>query len=451
MKRYVGQWVGISEIHGPGTFVIGDDTIPMVDTDTIDWSTVASSIVAWRYHDHHHQQLPPVPEGRQLIVVYTMGVHLIRTHREIAAGAHNHQILAAIYIPSTITATQFDRQWTCIDLALVWVAAATETTDDIVQWLLLATTTVITNHPDRLRAIAGADWWLDPLAPATTDMAVDVYTTFGADRAKYQAYAEAIELAIGDLDAPVSVMVVGAGTGLIVDAIAHLPYNNLVVVEKNPHCHQILREKLENWHNCRLHLTAVTPTIDTADIVVLEMLGSFGDNERFPEIRRQMPLASVSIPQRYALMVYPIHSHHPVPGPRPYVAKLTRYYPVASAAEIWHFDGDNNNNDNCVERHGTVTWTVTTSGIVNAIMGTFRAQLYGHVAIHNCPATPLLFVDGSYCSLWFPMVFPVADTKVSKGDTLCFDMWRYRNSDRCWYEWQLDGKRYNEHGLHFSF
>lgn len=448
MKRYVGQWVGDdSELKGPGKFVVGDDVIPMVTTpEEIDWST--STTVAWRFDPTINAEalLAIVPAHCQLVVVYTMGQHSPRTHWGNIGAATDLRILPAIYIETTTT--EFDRRWTCIDLALVWVG--NDVNDfGIANWLLSATSTVITSHPERLRAIAGVDWWLDPLAPATTDMTVDVYNTFSADSAKYQAYADAVELAITDWQAPEppTVMIVGAGTGLIADAIAHLGYGKLEIVEKNPHCYGTLEAKLAGWRDCRLHLTSVTPTIADADIIVLEMLGSFGDNERFPEIRQQMPMSTVSIPQQYSLVVYPIHSHHSVPGFRPYVAKLSRYYPLADATEIWRFDGGNDG----TERHGSVSWTATEAGTINAIMGTFRAQLYGHVAIHNCPATPLLLVNGQYCSLWFPMVFPVADYHVEIGDTITFAMWRRLDSNRVWYEWQFQGTRYNIDGTHFSF
>jgi protein arginine N-methyltransferase 5 len=158
-----------------------------------------------------------------------------------------------------------------------------------------------------------------PLQPLMDHLDATTYDVFTEDPVKYNLYEEAAYQALldrangGNTDDPIVVMVVGAGSrGPLVDCVIRGAYRaecehrvKIYAIEKNPNAYVTLAQQPTL---CRLWSTfpgvggvrfinvliyaqitvihsdvrAVKTLPDKADIIVSELLGSFGDNELSP-------------------------------------------------------------------------------------------------------------------------------------------------------------------------
>nr|CAI5823362.1 unnamed protein product [Callosobruchus analis] len=143
------------------------------------------------------------------------------------------------------------------------------------------------------------DFLQNPLQPLTEHLETNIYEIFEKDQVKYDTYQNAIYKAIesfrseeaGDGKPPV-VMVVGAGRGPLVQAVVNVSYTlnkkvKIYAVEKNPYAINTLLDRVKNEWNNQVTLISEDMRIyeppEKADILVSELLGSFGDNELSPE------------------------------------------------------------------------------------------------------------------------------------------------------------------------
>ena len=156
------------------------------------------------------------------------------------------------------------------------------------------------DHCDRLQR---------PLQPLRDHLENNTYEVFEKDPVKYREYQRAISMALMDFGTQrdIVVMVVGAGRGPLVtcvmNAFAHLPPNSrpprlsVWAVEKNPsaviYLQSLLHRQYAAWKSVPANVEVIHSdlrklTTDDlgnrkADLVVSELLGSFGDNELSPE------------------------------------------------------------------------------------------------------------------------------------------------------------------------
>ncbi|KDO33208.1 hypothetical protein SPRG_02020 [Saprolegnia parasitica CBS 223.65] len=167
------------------------------------------------------------------------------------------------------------------------------------------------------------DYLQAPLQPLMDNLESQTYETFEQDPVKYAQYEVAITqaLAATPSDKISVVMVVGAGRGPIVRCAlrASVKANRtikLYALDKNPNAVVTLRnmKQSEKWDN----VTVVSADMrvwkapELADIMVSELLGSFGDNELSPECldgaQSFLHADGISIPARYTSFVAPISS-----------------------------------------------------------------------------------------------------------------------------------------------
>merc|ERR1711860_72733 len=142
------------------------------------------------------------------------------------------------------------------------------------------------------------DYLQNPLQPLMDNLESGTYEVFERDPVKYSEYQNAVFRAITDKapnpDDVLTVMVLGAGRGPLVRAslkAAEMANRKIKVyaVEKNPNAVvTLLTQKEETWKDTvrviSSDMRAWRPSEDEkADIIVSELLGSFGDNELFPE------------------------------------------------------------------------------------------------------------------------------------------------------------------------
>ena len=179
-----------------------------------------------------------------------------------------------------------------------------------------------------------------PLQPLMDNLESYTYETFEKDPTKYLQYEKAIGKALlhfhhqhqrNDMIlsngtssvTPVKVMVVGAGRGPLISATLSASNQfevpvKIYVIEKNPNAIITLRNKMkqEYWDTNQIEIISKDMRNyhcpEKCDLIVSELLGSFGDNELSPEClyntEHNLHEKSVSIPTSYTSFLQPISS-----------------------------------------------------------------------------------------------------------------------------------------------
>eukprot|EP00920_Eleutheroschizon_duboscqi_P000875 GHVT01002178.1.p1 GENE.GHVT01002178.1~~GHVT01002178.1.p1 ORF type:complete len:559 (+),score=92.24 GHVT01002178.1:2856-4532(+) len=226
------------------------------------------------------------------------------------------------------------------------------------------------------------DYLQMPLQPLHNDLESQTYENFEQCPVKYEKYEEAISKCLRDRRAmvesevalsgksprPVVVMVVGAGRGPLVQRTLQAlessgmsaPHTHrIIAIEKNRNAVLTLRHRIQQdphpgWRHVQLLAgdTRVARPSLLADVLVSELLGSFGDNELSPECldgaQRFLRADGVSIPQRYTSTIEPISNVKVWNDVRswkqqksfetPYVCALHSVYRVAAEPPAACFD-----------------------------------------------------------------------------------------------------------------
>ncbi|QDZ24425.1 protein arginine N-methyltransferase [Chloropicon primus] len=315
------------------------------------------------------------------------------------------------------------------------------------------------------------DYLQSPLQPLQDHLESATYEVFERDQTKYTTYEEAVYRALLDKfpggasggRTPV-LMVVGAGRGPLVLASLRASKRAKVgikvyAVEKNPnayitllHLHQkekwgdtvtIVHQDMRHWN-----------TTERADIMVSELLGSFGDNELSPECldgaQRFLAEDGVSIPQSYTSYLAPISTsklHEEIRNLKelklmetPYVVKLFAHTLLAENQEVFRFDHPNRAEVVDNERFRTLHFERPAGsgpGILHGFAGYFESVLYKDVLLSIRPEThtPNMFS-------WFPIFFPLARPVYlgcadDGGGRISVHVWRRSARHKVWYEYAL--------------
>ncbi|SGZ51127.1 CIC11C00000003959 [Sungouiella intermedia] len=310
-----------------------------------------------------------------------------------------------------------------------------------------------------------SDMLIDPLQPLTTQMGLEVYETFEKDKVKYSQYEAAIEMAIDDLrqkSTNLRILVVGPGRGPLLQSVLRCSghEDTIVAVEKNLKCMEVLSSIVKGTNVQLIHGDVRTLEIGEGegyDLVVSELLGSFGCNEACPEILQHLANSTlIFIPQEYSSYVQPIYTNLKTEHiSRPYLAQLNSYFPVGELVEIFHHTRATKLNqktsfyvESPIRAGGDPPELIgismeaigdPTIDYANALHGFFDAQLYGPYHISILPhASPHV-----KCLSWFPMVFPI---KASIGERIT--MSRCSDEKRMWYEWKVGDIHFNVGGTY---
>ncbi|KAI4378854.1 hypothetical protein MLD38_016278 [Melastoma candidum] len=309
------------------------------------------------------------------------------------------------------------------------------------------------------------DFLQSPLQPLMDNLEAQTYETFEKDSIKYLQYQRAIAKALMDRvsDENISstiivLMVVGAGRGPLVRASLQAAEETgrklkVYAVEKNPNAivtlHSLL--KLEGWENSVNIVSSDMRHWDApekADILVSELLGSFGDNELSPECldgaQRFLKEDGISIPSSYTSFIQPVTAsklyndvklHKDVVHfETAYVVKLHSVARLAPTQPVFTFTHPNRLTNKSNQRFKRLQFQLPTdmgSALVHGFAGYFDAVLYGdvHLGIEPLTATPNMFS-------WFPIFFPLrTPVCVQSGGSLESMFWRCVGSNKVWYEW----------------
>lgn len=297
-----------------------------------------------------------------------------------------------------------------------------------------------------------------PLQPLANNLASQTYETFEKDTAKYAAYEEAVRQCLVDNEYEndtAVIMVLGAGRGPLVKrclraADLAMKRVKIFAVEKNPNAIVTLRnmQKDPGWENVTVvsgDMRSVSCGVQ-ADILVSELLGSFGDNELSPECldgaNHLLKGGGISIPYSYTSFLAPLSStklHNEVrmfsdnvkQMEMAYVVKIHRGKTVSPPQPCFTFTHPNRAEMIDNSRYAKITFPVAETHLVHGFAGYFEAVLYKDVKLSINPET---VTEGMFS--WFPIYFPIANpVYVEGGKTLTAHMWRCVSSLKVWYEW----------------
>ncbi|KAG0086915.1 hypothetical protein BGZ93_003331 [Podila epicladia] len=324
-------------------------------------------------------------------------------------------------------------------------------------------------------AVGYQDFLQAPLQPLQDNLESSTYETFEKDPIKYQQYELAVERALLDRPIPTNgepditvIMVVGAGRGPLVNCslrAAEKAGRNVRVyaVEKNPNAFVTIQNMKANVWGDRVNIVfsdmRTWKAPEKADILVSELLGSFGDNELSPECldgaQKFLKPDGISIPANYTTFVAPMASnklHSDVATFKDlthfetsYVVMFKAISLLAQPKPIWIFEHPNrtdipmdqdplSNHHNV--RSGSIEFTSENSGMLHGVAGYFESVLYKDVMLSINPEThsPGMFS-------WFPIYFPVkTPLYVPAHSQIVLDFWRLTDTRKVWYEWRVSCK-----------
>ncbi|XP_065849543.1 protein arginine N-methyltransferase 1.5 [Euphorbia lathyris] len=309
------------------------------------------------------------------------------------------------------------------------------------------------------------DFLQAPLQPLMDNLEAQTYETFEKDATKYKQYEMAISKALVErvpegATVTTVLMVVGAGRGPLVRAslqAAEETGRKVIVyaVEKNPNAVVTLHSlvKLEGWEDIVTIVSCDMRHWDApqkADILVSELLGSFGDNELSPECldgaQRFLKQDGISIPSSYTSYIQPVtasklyndvKSHKDlVHFETAYVVKLHNIAKLAPSQPVFTFTHPNYTSQKSNNRYKKLKFELandTGSAMVHGFAGYFDAELYKdvHLSIEPSTATPKMF---SWFSIFFPLRTPI---QIRPGSPLEVHFWRCSGPSKVWYEWSV--------------
>ncbi|XP_073973085.1 protein arginine N-methyltransferase 5 [Rhodnius prolixus] len=307
-----------------------------------------------------------------------------------------------------------------------------------------------------------------PLQPLMDNLESNTYEVFEKDPVKYTEYRHAIYQALVDrvpedeADKNVQVvMVVGAGRGPLVNAALYAANSanrkiKCYAVEKNPNAIVTLYSlKAEEWGD-KVEVVACDMRLwnppEKCDILVSELLGSFGDNELSPECLdgAQMFLKDdgISIPCEYTSHLCPLQSHklyneakhtnqehraHYTRFEMPYVVHQLNTFSIAPVQPLFTFVHPNKDPVKDNRRFKKLTFKIEQDSVLHGFSGYFDTVLYKDIRLSIVPKT---YSTGMFS--WFPIYFPIQHPiSLKKGDELEVNFWRLINKKIVWYEWSV--------------
>ncbi|KAF4126365.1 type II protein arginine methyltransferase [Geosmithia morbida] len=371
------------------------------------------------------------------------------------------------------------------------------------------------------------DWLQSPLQPLADNLESATYEVFEADPVKYEQYEIACTEALSEwkkLGKPTSkegvvvMAVAGSGRGpLVTRALRAAESTGVAVevwaVEKNPNAYvyllnqnksiwdgkvKVIKTDMRSWKGPVVSESAETgPVYGKVDILISELLGSFGDNELSPEcldgIQHVMAKPhGISIPSSYTAHFSPIST------PKLYADILSRSTVDSTAfdtpwvvrlfamdfvtqkvpghpriQQAWEFvhpiptgtiesiearrsggvvgggggsmagaAGANDHNS----RFCHVTFVCRARGVTHGLAGYFESTLYESqlketagekVEISTHPER--IDYKSKDMISWFPIFFPLKKPLHFPADTeLEVSMWRQTDDGKVWYEWLVE-------------
>lgn len=325
-----------------------------------------------------------------------------------------------------------------------------------------------------------------PLQPLHDDLDFATYNTFEQDVSKYKLYQMAIEEALVDMipesdkgTKKLTLLLVGAGRGPLIRAAINATKNTgrflkIIVVEKNANAICTLKSMIKvMWPD--EDITLIMKDMrdlkleENADILVSELLGSFGDNELSPECldgaQKHLKPTGISIPCNSVSYVRPVTTwtiHHDMTHRDNYGNKIQRVrslyssprevswlicfrnvYYIDDPKETFRFVHPNREEPINNLRHTILNFKPEEDCVVHGFAGYFTSELYKDIKISIHPETHTQSMTS-----WYPIFFPTPEPIVfKKGQDIIFEISRKADEHKVWYEWKTqNGTVQNENG-----
>ncbi|KAJ7593057.1 PRMT5-domain-containing protein [Mycena floridula] len=331
------------------------------------------------------------------------------------------------------------------------------------------------------------DYLQAPLQPLMDNLASATYQTFEQDPVKYRNYEEAVCRALEEWPREdlIIIYVVGAGRGPLVarclSAIGRSGKDAFIyAVEKNPNAFVTLQQRKDQEWGDKVNLlfgdmrTIAVP--EKADIIVSELLGSFGDNELSPECldgaMRFLKADGISIPSSYTAHLAPLSSSKlynearaskdPKSMETPYVVMFQAVNVLSGERdpstgfsgncgpqiqECWEFEHPRkdvvldeaglplSNSHNT--RSAKLNFHIPHAGVLHGMAGYFEAVLYGNIGLSIHPHRKNEISKDMLS--WFPLFFPFKEPLyLPSNSELHVSIWRLTNQRQVWYEWHAE-------------
>lgn len=322
-----------------------------------------------------------------------------------------------------------------------------------------------------------------PLQPMYDDLDMSTYEIFERDPAKYSLYQQAIEQAVIDKvpedeieSKTLIVMILGAGRGPLIRAALNAADNTgrklqIIVVEKNQNAIVTLSAMIELlWRDKNIQLFSrdmrTMELREKADIIVSELLGSFGDNELSPECldgaQKHLKPDGISIPCDSRTFLRPVMTRHNLNQISMKLDKrkserslyshneeinwliyLSSAYYIDQPQELWQFVHPNLDSIIDNQRISTVKFKSSVDCTLHGFAGYFTSKLYKDIELSILPRT---HTEGM--GSWYPMLFFCESRNLAAGEEFTVEFKRrVEQPVKVWYEWRVnDGKVYNENG-----
>ncbi|KFB42955.1 AGAP009048-PA-like protein [Anopheles sinensis] len=314
-----------------------------------------------------------------------------------------------------------------------------------------------------------------PLQPLYDNLDSFTYEIFEKDPVKYIFYQNAIEQALTDRvpeeekdTRTTIIMVVGGGRGPLVRAALNASVKadrrvKVYVIEKNPNAIVTLTAHInELWKDRNVELISKDmrefDPPEKADILVSELLGSFGDNELSPECldgaQKHLKDDGISIPCKSTSYINPCFAskvynqvrtleRNPHSKDRNVTSRTMEQTYVAYQKNVYHIDNpqpvfefvhpnrDPDTMDN--SRYRTIRFKASLDCVLSGFTGYFDTVLYKDIMLSIHP-----FTHTKGLASWFSMFIPLTEpVQVRAGDEIVVNFWRCVSSHKVWYEWSL--------------
>lgn len=303
-----------------------------------------------------------------------------------------------------------------------------------------------------------------PLQPLRDNLMSCVYHVFEQDPIKYTQYQKAIHMAIIDKKMKkIVISVIGAGRGPLVKA--SLRAADLAAVDVKVYAIEKNKNAIPTLLLYQKHIWGESVQVvftdgrewsppEKCDIMVSELLGSFGDNELSPECldgaQKCLKVDGISIPCEYSSYLRPLMSHKlfsqtinnnmfdescvsnskDATFEQSYIVLQPYSYKPTKTKKLFTFNHpkkflENNSRYKCLK------FEITSNMQLHGFSGYFDATLYKNITISIEPSTHSI---GMFS--WFPVYFPIKDTMLVKsGDIISVHFWRCCDEYKVWYEW----------------
>ncbi|OXA62899.1 Protein arginine N-methyltransferase 5 [Folsomia candida] len=316
------------------------------------------------------------------------------------------------------------------------------------------------------------DYLQCPLQPLQDNLESHTYEVFEKDPVKYELYTDAVHAALLDMvpdeekeSRIITLMVVGAGRGPLVRSSFRAAKRadrriKVYAIEKNTNAaNTLLHLNEREWCG---EVTVVNVDMrdwkapEKADIIVSELLGSFGDNELSPECldgaQKFLKAGGVMIPQSYDSYIAPVMSSKLYTEVRkmrdlfknmysnfetPYVVHMKTRYTIDTPKLVFSFVHPKEDINETNERYTVLNFRSQEECIVHGFGGYFECKLYGDIIMSILPSS---FSKGMFS--WFPIFFPLRDPiDIGKGQNIKAHFWRCASKSSVWYEWTISSPR----------